>query len=122
MLVHVVNDCRLFVVKYKIKDTFVLTTFFPTYTPNGSSMFETFMLPANEVIPFCSSQHVPIQTSGYDFQIGDRVRYIGTVRAILCSLEGKFLTIETIGLKDIGCVRDDETHLRFFCPAVLELI
>lgn len=121
MIVKVRNDDRLFVIKYRLGQAVTLTTFFPTYSPNGGAVFETYIVEADQVIQL-GSPTVSESTDDYDFQVGDRVHYIGTVKPILDSLQGQILTVCNIGRKDIGCIRDGETHLRFFAPSLLQKI
>jgi hypothetical protein len=122
VIVKIPNDYRLFVVKYQIQDTLFLTTFFATYSPIGESVFETYVVPADCVIPYQPGSVALESTADYDFQVGDRVRYVGDAPVILSSLQGKDLTVEAIGARDIGCIRDGETHLRFLRPSLLERI
>jgi hypothetical protein len=122
MLVKIIGDHRLFVVKYQIENMLWLTTFFPTYEPNGKSVFETYIVEAEHVIPNELTMVKVGETSDYDFKVGDRVRYIGLVVDIINSLQGNNLTVYNIGRRDIGCIRDGETHLRFFAPFLLERI
>ncbi|HEY9610539.1 hypothetical protein [Allocoleopsis sp.] len=120
MLVRINGDHRLFTIKYQIGETVTLTTFFPTYLPNGGAIFENYVVHVSQIM---AHSFAPEElTADFNFQVGARVRYIGDAIAIQNSLQGRHLTIHSIGLKDIACIRDDETHLRFFRPSTLELI
>ena len=92
------------------------------HTPEGQRFGIVHYLPIAQVFPvsFPDVNQVtsskPQAASDYGFKVGDRVTYIGSRSAMLKSLKGSDLTIHRIDAKDVGCIRDGESHLRFFPP------